>query len=157
VAHTRSRQEKALCRDLVQGGIVHYLPSFRAMRTHGNRRRVVDAPLFPGYVFVRGGDDLRASLGRTDRVANLIEVVDQEGLVHELSQIERAIGAGVSFNPYPFLHAGTLVRVCRGPLRGIEGLVDRIESATRLVLVVQILGRATSVEVCPADLEPIGS
>lgn len=155
VAHTRSRQEKALCRDLSALAIVHYVPTYQEVRTHGNRRRRVDALLFPGYVFVRGPEHVRPGLLATDRVANVIHVHDQIGLIRELVQIHQAIEAGARFGSAGLLREGTPVRVCRGPLRGIEGLVDRGGPPNRLVLVVQTLGRATSIEINPGDVEPI--
>ena len=153
VAHTKSRQEKALCRELATAGIVHYLPVYKELRSHGARRRWVEAPLFSGYVFVRGGLELASDLRRTDRVANVIQVRDQAGLVFELRQIEAAIAAGARFNPYTYLEEGMPVRVRRGPLKDIEGVIDKAGSPTRLILVVQTLGRATSIEVNPADVE----
>jgi transcription antitermination factor NusG len=154
VVHTKSRQEKALCADLRTAGIVHYLPLYQELRSHGSRRRWVEAPLFSGYVFVRGGAELASDLRRTDRVANVIAVADQAGLIGELSQIEKAIAAGARFNPYEFLREGMPARVRRGPLKGVEGLIDRAGSPTKLILVVQTLGRATAIEVNPADVEP---
>lgn len=155
VAHTKSRQEKALCRELELGGVTHYLPLYNELRAHGNRRRWVRATLFPGYVFVRGDGEIGSLLRRTDRVAGVIEVPDQAGLVRELTQIRIAIDAGARFNPYTYLKEGHPARVKRGPLKGVEGMIDRMGSPTRLVLVVETLGRATSVEVNPSDVEAI--
>lgn len=155
VAHTKSRQEKALCVELLAYGIDHYLPTIRELRTHGNRKRWIDSPLFAGYVFARGGEDLGPLLRRTDRVAGIIEVFDQDQFAHELEQIDRAIRGGASFSPYPRLKEGFPARIARGPLKGVEGVIDRAGSPTRLILVVQTLGRATSIEVNPGDVEPL--
>ena len=156
VAHVKPRQEKALSRDLEAGAVTHYLPVIRELRTHGGRKRWVDSPLFPGYVFARGGPELTTKLRRTDRVVNCLDVPDQGRLLAELSQIEAAIAAGATFNPYPYLREGEYARISRGPLRGVEGIIDRTDGRTRLVLIVQTLGRATAIEVNPAEIEAVG-
>jgi transcriptional antiterminator NusG len=153
VAHVKPRQEKALSRELDKTGIVHYLPLIRELRTHGGRKRWVDSPLFSGYIFARGGPGLKGDLRRTDRVVSCIDVSDQERLCTELNQIKAAIAAGAEFNPYPSLREGEPARIARGPLRGVEGVIDRTDGVTKLVLIVHTLGRATAIEVNPADVE----
>ncbi len=155
VAHVKPRQEKALSRDLAMASVPHYLPLIRELRTHGGRKRWVETPLFSGYLFARGDAEIRGVLRRTDRIVNCLDVQDQDGFLAELGQIEAAIGAGAEFNPYPYLREGEPARIARGPLRGLEGIIDRADSITRLVLVVHTLGRATAIEVNPADVESI--
>tara|TARA_Y100001933_G_scaffold210563_1_gene214839 strand:+ start:326 stop:796 length:471 start_codon:yes stop_codon:yes gene_type:complete len=153
IAHTKSRQEKSLVSDLLTGGIACYLPVLRELRSHGARKRWVDMPLFPGYVFVRGGRDVGAVARRTGRVANMIPVGDQAQLVHELRQIRCAIEAGGRLASSAFLEAGVPARIARGPLKGVEGVVESVASPERLILLIRTLGRATSVEVAPGDVE----
>ncbi len=155
IAHTKSRQEKSLVTDLASGGVGAYLPAVPELRTHGNRKRWVEMPLFTGYVFVRGGPDVGGTVRRTGRVASVIEVIDQGQLTHELRQIHHAIASGARLTATPMLAAGVAARVARGPLRGLEGVVESIDSAERLVLIVHTLGRATAVEVNPGDVEPL--
>ena len=64
-----------------------------------------------------------------------------------MSQIERALHAGAALVPYRYIKAGQRCRVTGGALTGLEGIVVRTQSAARLVLQVDMLGRATSVEV----------
>jgi transcription antitermination factor NusG len=80
-------------------------------------------------------------------VANLIEAKDQERLVEELLQIERALRAGAPLVPYKYIKAGERCRVIAGPLADLAGIVVRTKTITRLVLQVDILGQATSVEI----------
>jgi transcriptional antiterminator RfaH len=112
-------------------------------------------PLFSGYLFFCGSEDQRVELLRTNRVANLIEVKDQGILVDEICQIEKALRAGVPLSHHSYLKAGTLCQVTAGPLTGLKGIVVRTKSAIRLVLQVDILGRATSVEIDADMIEVI--
>src|SRR5690606_14894618 len=80
VARTKSRQEKALQAALRTRGIPHYLPLFSEQRLHGGRRRTVEAPLFPGYVFVCTDAGGRVQVLETNRVAQILDVSVQDRL-----------------------------------------------------------------------------
>ena len=147
VAHTRSRNEKALAQDLIRKTISYFLPmSWKVRRCRGRKIRSL-LPLFSGYLFFCGDENQRVELLRTNRVAGLIKVKDQEKLLGELLQIERALEAGAPLAPHRYVKAGQLCRVTEGPLADLEGIVVRTKTATRLVLRIDMLGQAASVEV----------
>jgi len=104
-------------------------------------------PLFGGYLFFCGDENERSELWRTDRVANMIEVKDQQKLLKELLQIEQALRAGAPLVPHKYLKTGQKCRVIAGPLLGLQGIVVETRGATRLVLQVDMLGQAASVEI----------
>jgi len=104
-------------------------------------------PLFSGYLFFCGEENQRIELLRTNRVANLIEVKDQERLLEELLQIERALRAGAPLIRHKYIKKGQRCRVTIGPLADLEGIIVRTKTVTRLVLQIDILGQATSVEI----------
>ena len=153
ILHVRSRQEKALAADLAAIGIPHFLPLVPHARVYGRRRAVIHTPLFPGYVFVRGTRDDAYRCDRTRRVAGIIHVPDQRGLERELCNLRAALDAGAALDPCPFVRDGVRVVVRDGPLRGLTGVAAGGANAVRLVLQVQVLGRAVSVPVGEADLE----
>ncbi len=92
---------------------------------------------------------------RTNRVANVIEVKDQEKLLDELVQFERALRAGAPLTPYKYIKAGQRCRVIAGPLLGLEGIVIQIKNVARLLLQIDMLGQAASVEIDIDLIEPI--
>ncbi len=161
VAHTKSRNEKALAQDLIRKEISYFLPmSWRVRRI---RKRTVRSllPLFSGYLFFCGDANQRVELLRTNRVANVIIVKDQERLFEELLQIEQALQAGAALLPHKYIKAGQKCRVIGGPLAGLQGIVVRApehktesyegivstKSTLRLVLQIDMLGQAASVEI----------
>jgi transcription antitermination factor NusG len=147
VVHTKSRNEKALAHDLIRRNISYFLPMTWKVR-HKSRRTVRSLlPLFAGYLFFCGQENDRVEVLRTDRAANLIEVKDQEKLLKELLQIEQALRAGVPVTPHKYIREGQKCRVVAGPLMGLEGVVSTTRGATRLVLQVDMLGQAASVEI----------
>jgi transcriptional antiterminator RfaH len=147
VAHTKSRNEKALAHDLVSKNISFFLPLTLRVHRHSHRTLKSMLPLFSGYLFFCGQENQRVELLRTNRVANLIEVKDQQRLVDELVQIEKAVRAGAPLTPHLYINEGQWCRVIAGPLMGLEGFVVQAKSNTRLVLQIDMLGQAASVEI----------
>jgi len=155
VAHTKSRNEKALASELVRKNISYFLPMRWKTRFQGGRKIRSLLPLFPSYLFLCGEEKDRLDILKTNRVANLIEVKDQQRLIGELSQIEQAIEAGADLVPHKYITAGQRCRVTAGPLAGLAGIVIKAETKARLVLQVDMLGQAASVEVDTDIIETI--
>ncbi len=147
VVHTRSRNEKALAHDLMSKNISYFLPMSWKVRRRSRRTIRSFLPLFSGYLFFCGQEDQRVELLKTNRVANLIEVIDQETLLDELVQIAQALRSGAPLTPHKYLKAGQKCRVISGPLIGMEGIVVKTKNAIRLVLQIDMLGQAASVEI----------
>lgn len=153
VLHTRSRQEKAVAELLDNSGVEWYLPLYKRVRVYGHRKRVVEAPLFPSYVFMRGQREQAFDLISNKRVVQILPVRDQKRFEHELEQIRRAIDGEAHLDPYPYLREGVAAVVRSGPLKGVEGIVESRTRCDRLILCVQTLGRAVAIEMDAALLE----
>lgn len=147
VAHTKSRNEKALAHDLINRQISYFLPMTWKVRRKSRRTIKSLLPLFSGYLFFCGDENQRTELLKTDRVANLIEVIDQEKLLGELVQIEKVLQTGTPLVPHKYIKVGQKCRVIAGPLMGLQGIVVNTKGAMRLVLQVDMLGQAASVEI----------
>ncbi|MHC4558882.1 MAG: transcription termination/antitermination protein NusG, partial [Planctomycetota bacterium] len=133
--------------DLIHRNISYFLPMSWKVRRRSRRTIRSLLPLFSGYLFFCGEEDQRLELLRTDRVANLIEVEDQEKLLSELVQFEQALRAGAPMKAYRYIKTGQQCRVIAGPLLGLQGVVVKTKGAARLVLQVDMLGQAASVEI----------
>ena len=147
VVHTKSRNEKALAHDLIRRQISYFLPMSWKVRRKSRRTIRSLLPLFSGYLFFCGSENDRTEVLRTDRVANLIKVKNQEQLLNELLQIQQALGAGAPLVPHKYVKTGQKCKVIAGPLLGLEGVVATTRGLTRLVLQVDMLGQAASVEI----------
>jgi len=155
VAHTKARNEKALAWNLLQAQISFFLPLREKLTVRKGRRYKSLLPLFSGYVFFCGDLQSRHKALTTNRIAQVIDVVDQSRLIHDLSQIHTVLSKGVRLDPHPYLKKGDRCRVTAGPLAGMEGLLLHKKNLTKLVLKVDILGQAASVEIDADLLESI--
>lgn len=147
VVHTRSRNEKALAHDLISKDISYFLPMSWKISRKSRRKIRSLLPLFNGYLFFCGKENERVELLKTNRVAHLIEVDNQQKLLDELVQVNQALQSGAPLTPHNYIKEGQRCRVIAGPLMGLEGIVVRSNNAARLVLQIDMLGQAASVEI----------
>jgi transcription antitermination factor NusG len=151
VAHTKSRQEKSLARDLRLRGIGYYLPlGEKVTQTSQRRRYIVEDPLFAGYVFFAGDAGTQSDVMATGRVCQTIRVPDQVRLRLELANLYAAWLINPRMESMPALVKGTPVRVTRGALEGVEGII--IERKRSAILVLQVSGFGQAAIEIPMDL-----
>lgn len=153
--HTKPRQEKALAERLDAAGVSCYVPLTRRLRSWEHRRRVVQEPLFPGYIFAKCSVDDTYVIHSSGRAVQVIPAPDPAKMANELAQIDKALDNGASMDPYPFLQDGKRVVVARGPLKGLEGDIDFRTTPHRVVLKISTLGRAVALEIDSTALEPL--
>jgi transcription antitermination factor NusG len=157
VAKVKPRQEKAIAADFIKKNIEYYLPFVTKVtrRKDNNKPRKSVLPLFPGYISFCGPEAGATSIYKTGRVVSIIEIRHQRRFSDELTQIYRALSTGAALEPisasYP---PGTAVYVYTGPLRGVQGVITRIQDSQRFVLSVAGLGQASMV-IDAAFVKPI--
>jgi transcription termination/antitermination protein NusG len=155
VLHAKSRMEKMLAADLAAMRVPCFLPLVKQVRYYGKRKAQVELPLFTGYLFVRGPLDAAYEADRTGRVVQIIKVSDQDRLDWELRNLWLALTQDATLDPYPYLKVGVRVEVKSGPFRGLQGVIEARGKNDRLILQVGTLGRAVSLEIHGALLEPV--
>ena len=132
-----------------------YLPLLNKTHRYGGRVREFTSPLFPGYVFCIMPCDLRLAVLEHRHVVRILEVADQAGLVNQLNSIEKALRSQELVEVMPFLQEGRRATVTSGPLRGVEGIVQRLKGRTRVVMNIDMIQQSVAVEVDAADLAAI--
>jgi len=146
VAHVRSRQEKSLARFLAGRNVPFYLPQVENRRRRNGRDLVSHLPLFPGYLFFRGGAEAGELVWRSNVAASVIEVADQASLGAELGQLRALQLAGASLRVVEELVAGDAVRVSGGAFAGYTGIIERQKGRDRLIVRVSLIQKAVAVE-----------
>jgi transcription antitermination factor NusG len=156
VLHTRSRHEKCVAATFDRRGISYYLPLVTNQRTYGRKIVRFSVPLFPGYLFLCGTANDVEVAWKTNHVARVIHVEDQDRLCRELRDICRVVESGQPVDLYPSLKRGQRCWVKSGPLRGVEGVVVRRRNAWRMYISATVLGQSAAIEIDAAALEPVG-
>jgi transcription antitermination factor NusG len=153
---TRSRHEKLVREQLEQKHVDVFLPTITKWSRWKDRKKKIDWPLFPGYVFARFDRLDRLPILKCDGV---VTIVGNEGLPTPIPEIEidsirTLIESELSYDPCPLIKEGMMVEVRSGPLKGVVGRLVRKGAHARLVLSVDLIGQAVSVEVDAADVRP---
>jgi transcription antitermination factor NusG len=153
--YTRHQHEKTVAQILTSKGFDTFLPLYRSARTWNDRTKMLDLPLFPCYVFLQGGFERRAEIITTPGIHFIVSSGGQPAAIPpcEIDVIRRAVESGSRVEPHPLLECGNRVRVKSGPLAGVEGILVRKKNSYRLVLSVEMLGKAAAVEVDLTHLE----
>ena len=149
VLYTRHQHEKTVAQILTSKGFEILLPLYSTAHQWKDRTKLISVPLFPCYVFLRGALERRLAVMTTPGVHAIVSTAGQPTPIphSEIEAIRRVVEGGARVEPHPFLKCGEWVRVKCGPLMGIQGILVRKKNLYRLVLSVEILGKAASVEV----------
>ena len=156
IAKIRPRMEKLFAVDCKDGGFPYYLPFVLRItrRRDNNKPRKSIVPLFPGYATFRCAKGRQYDIWETGRIVRIVEVRNQQRLMKELEQIEIVLANGIRLEPLQDYTIGTPVRVRTGPLRGIEGIVQKSLKQMKLILSVEGIGQAVC-KVDAGDVEPV--
>lgn len=155
--YTRHHHERVVAQALSGKGFEVFLPQYRAVHQWKDRQKDMMLPLFPNYVFVHGGLDRMLNIVTTPGVHSVVGWGARPANIpsEEIEAVRRLVESPVPVEPHSFVNCGDRVRVVAGPLKGIEGILVRRTRGARLVLSVQMLSKAASVEVDLNAVEPI--
>ena len=155
--YTRHQHEKTVGEMLEAKGFEVFLPLYESVRKWKDRRKLLSLPLFPGYVFVRGAHERRLPILATPGVHMIISRGERVSTIpeEEIEAVRRTIEGKFRVEPHPFLRCGERVRVIKGSLEGLEGVLARKKNLFRLVLSVQMLAQSVAVEIDALDVVPV--
>ena len=154
---TRSRHEQVVREQLERKQITAFLPTITRWSRWKDRKKKIDWPLFPGYCFARFDPENALAILKCTGVVNIVSVEGRPAPIpeYELDSIRLLVGSELQFDPCPMINEGTMVEVIHGPLRGVVGRLLRKDAPrARLVLSVDLIGQAVSVEVDAAEVKP---
>jgi len=134
--------------------ILYDLPLREETKVYQRRKVTVAKPVFPGYVFVAFDPETKDLVLKSNLIARVLPVPNQPQLVRELAQIRQALTVDPTLDACAAFSAGRRVLIGGGPFQGLEGIVETVRGRTRVVLNVDMIGRAVSVEVDMHLLEP---
>jgi transcription antitermination factor NusG len=155
--YTNPRHEKVVAKQLNERRVENFLPLYRTWHRWKDRRKQVDLALFPGYVFVRIGEQNKLQVLKTPGAVNLVSFNGRLAAVPEpeIETLRNALHNHVFAEPCPYLKVGRKVRVVRGPMAGSEGILARKKDKFRVVISVEVLMRSVALEIDGADLQAV--
>jgi transcription antitermination factor NusG len=155
-AYTSPRHEKHVSQQMARRGIQNFLPLYKSIRRWKDRRKELELPIFPGYLFVRMALRERLSVLQVPGVVQLVSFQGRPAPLPDadIEMLQRQLSQGGAAQPHPFLTIGRRVRVTNGPLTGMEGILARKKDKFRVVLSIELIQRSVAVEIDLSDVEP---
>ena len=153
----RSRWEATTAGLLRRKGLETLLPTYEAKRKWSDRLKVVESPIFPGYVFCRFDVHNRLPVLITPGVISVVGrgktpiAVDDA----EMLSLQAAIRAGVAMEPWHYLQIGERVRIDGDVMDGMEGILTSFKGSHRVVISVTLLRRSVALEIDRSRITPL--
>ena len=137
-------------------GLDAFLPTIPKWSRWKDRKKKIDWPLFPGYCFARFDPVNRLAVLKC---AGVVSIVSFNGEIApipdvQIDGIRTLVESDLQYDPCPLIQEGMMVEVAHGPLKGVVGRLQRKGAHARLILSVDLIGQAVSVEVDAADVKP---
>lgn len=154
---TRSRHEK-LVRDRLAGlGVEHLLPTVMRLSQWKDRKKEIEAPLFPGYCFARFRWPDHLAVQTVSGVVGLVGGGQRPEPIPdaEIDALKLLMASELPYDAHPYLREGMMVEVRRGPLEGVRGILLRKAKRHRLVISIHLIQQAAAVEIDASEVVPV--
>ncbi|MGH7890184.1 MAG: UpxY family transcription antiterminator [Thermodesulfobacteriota bacterium] len=153
--YTVVRHEKAVNSALAEKEIETFLPLREVLSRWKDRKKRIQIPVFPGYLFVN--IHLKEMWDVLNR-RSVVRILGVKGIpipvpVDQISAIKSLLESNLRYDPYPYFSEGREVIVINGPLQGIRGKIVEVRGNYRLILSVDLIQRSVSVEIDMKDVE----
>jgi transcription antitermination factor NusG len=148
---TKSRHEKVVCKQLEADGLEFYLPTVQQSRQWSDRTKVIDCPLFPGYVFLRVPNFSSMKVQVLRKVGVIGFIGNERGAASipdsELNSVRLLLQNRIPYASHPYLKVGQRIRVMDGVLRGVEGILVGLGSRNGLVVSIDLIERSLIIQL----------
>lgn len=147
--YTVVRHEKTVHQQLIDQGVTSFLPLLEVINRWKDRKKKVSLPLFPGYLFVHTDLEDKLSILKTRGVVRILGFNGDPYPIpcSQIENIEKLVSSNLSYDPYKYFISGKEVIVVKGPLEGAKGKIIERRGNYRLILAVDLIQSAVSVEV----------
>ncbi len=158
--HLRSRHEFQVFERLKMKGIEAFLPTIERLRKWKDRKKFVTFPLFPGYLFIhipKVPHEMLAVLKVKGVVRLLCSVPGEPDPIpdEQIISLKKLIESKKTLDLYPYLNEGQMVRIKKGPLIGVEGILVEKLGRQMLVLSVDVLRQGIALTIDASDVERV--
>ena len=149
--YTRARHEKVVAEELWLRQIESFLPLQERLSRWKDRRKLVQFPLFPGYLFVHTEMPSR----RLDilRVPSVVRIIGFNGVPEpippaQIEAVKHLVFNKIPMDPHPFIREGDRVRI-------IRGLLLEKKNRYTFILSIDLIQQSVACEIEAADVEKI--
>ncbi len=151
--YTRARHEKRVAASFVEHGMESFLPLVQRESQWKDRKKVVDFPLFPSYVFGRFS---LMDVHRVLSIPGVSTIVRMQGQPvpirdEDIENVRRfargLVGSTDVVDTVPFIAEGERVEVVEGPLAGVQGYVVERRTRRRVLVGIEAIGQGLEIDI----------
>jgi transcription antitermination factor NusG len=158
--YTHSRAEKKVARELEKQGIQYYLPLYKTIRQWSDRKKKVEEVLIRSYLFVRIVEKEYMPVLKTPGVITIIHFSGKPVPIPDwqIENLKIVLGAEVPVtNEIKELEKGREVRITRGSLEGLRGIILKVKGHHKLVISINALNYNMTIDIDPRFVETVKS
>jgi len=156
---TVPRHEKKVGQQLGMDGLDIFVPAISKESKWSDRTKIVEQPLFPGYIFLLSGDiqNHRKFLHKNRSVLRILSngTAPAEIPPSEIESIRHVVQARAIASPASYLSLGQRIRILNGALRGLEGILLRVAGENKLIVSVSLIQRSVSISIEGYEIEAL--
>jgi len=159
VLHTRSRFEQVVCDGLEGKSLEAFLPKMTVMSKRRDRRKTIQVPIFPGYVFVKSDLNVYERLEIVKTIGVVRIVGNRDGPIsvpdQSIDSLQIMVAGSNEILTGTRVKKGDRVIVVEGPFAGVTGNFVRYKGGGRVVVAIEALGQYAAVNVPEEYVERI--
>jgi transcription antitermination factor NusG len=156
--YTHSRAEKKVDRELDKQGIEHYLPLIKTIKQWTDRKKKVEVPLIRSYIFVRITEKEYMDVLHTAGIMTIVRFSGRPVAIPDwqIENLKILMGTAlpITVENHDFVE-GEEVRITRGTLEGLRGVIQQIKGEHKLVISIHALHYHLTVDINPAYVETV--
>ena len=153
--YTKSRHEQIVINELSKKDIESYCPMFKERRQWSDRKKWVHFPLFRSYVFARIHLKENIFVLQTIGVNKIVKFQNKISIIPDqvINDIKNIVDGGYKIQQVDYFIKGDEVSVVSGPLKGVNGIIQDLKGDNRLIMKVEAIRQAFSIEISSEQLK----
>lgn len=154
--YTRCHHERKVAKILEFGPFGVFFPTRKVLSKRRDRRKIIEIPLLPNYLFVHTFSQYFAQIINTPGVAYILGYNGRPTPVpdEEIQSLQILVRSGSGVSPYSYLREGDKVLIKEGPLKGVVGVLLKTDlQSWRLVVSIHLMNRSVAVTIPAAYVE----
>ena len=153
--YTKSRHEQIVVNELIKKDIESFCPMFKERRQWSDRKKWVHFPLFRSYVFARIHLKENIFVLQTIGVNKIVKFQNKISIIPDqvINDIKNIVDGGYKIQQVDYFIKGDEVSVISGPLKGLNGIIQDLKGDSRLIMKVEAIRQAFSIEISSEQLK----
>ncbi|MDO6435738.1 UpxY family transcription antiterminator [Flavitalea sp. BT771] len=157
IAYTFPKAERRIHSKLESMGYSSYLPLHKVIRNWSDRKKELEVPLFPNYIFIQILPSERFSVLEIKGIVRYVSFDRKPATVSDtlIESLKKILLGEVEVTNESYSE-GMPIRIISGPFTGAEGVLLRKNGSKRLVVQIKSLQIGVSVEIPTSQVMQLG-